>query len=114
MATEVFPDPAPPVTESTTETATAPEEETVTLTMKSLFDGQVAENLTQSGPIPVGVSLGELRKMIGSRRTSEDGGTVYECTDVCYDIDGRRPVSDKDVVTKDVVLYVFYVTVEVS
>ncbi len=96
------------------ETATAPEEETVTLTMKTLFDGQVAENLTQSGPIPVGVSLGELIKMIGSRRTSEDGGTVYECTDVCFDIDGRRSVSDKDVVTKDVVLYVFYVTVEVS
>ena len=98
------------------ETATAPVEgeETVTLTMKALFDGQVAENLTQSGPVPVGASLGELREMIGSRRTSEDGGTVYECTDVCYDIDGRRPISEKDVVTKDVVLYVFYVTVEVS
>ena len=82
--------------------------------MKALFDGQVAENLTQSVPVPVGASLGELREMIGSKRTSEDGGTVYECTDVCYDIDGRRPISEKDVVTKDVVLYVFYVTVEVS
>ena len=98
------------------ETATAPveEEETVTVTMKALFDGQVAENLTQSVPVPVGTSLGEIRDMIGSRRMSDDGGTVYECTDVCYDIDGRRPLSEKDVATKDVVLYVFYVTVEVS
>ena len=98
------------------ETATAPVEgeETVTVTMKALFDGQVAENLTQSVPVPVGTSLGEIRDMIGSRRMSDDGGTVYECTDVCYDIDGRRPLSEKDVVTKDVVLYVFYVTVEVS
>ena len=96
------------------ETATAPVEgeETVTITEKYVVDGTVAEDLTSTYEADLGESFEYYFALIGKTFTLGGNTEVnYRCVGVYYDVAGRQSISDKDVATKDCVLYFFLETV---